>query len=156
MLTRSMTTPQPTHWVILAVAGVSGCVLFIHLMTPSKLEKLETLTTVPSVASCMSPPLHWGRCVSCETVTSACECSAAVLTFLTLCSRGLWLCNHTIRRDCAQNMLLSTVRGQSKHTLTTDIPSLGFWVYSSWCGCHSIPLPCDHILVYFSQKLSRV
>lgn len=82
MLTTSITTPQPTHWVILAVAGESGCVLFIHLMTPSKLEKLETLTTVPSVAYFMSPPLHWGRCVSCETVTSACEFSVLSASWL--------------------------------------------------------------------------
>lgn len=33
-----------THWAILASAGVSGSVLFLYLMTPSKLEKLETLT----------------------------------------------------------------------------------------------------------------
>lgn len=59
---------QSTHWVILASAGLSGSVLFIHLMTPSKLEKLETLTVVPPVTSFSSPPLHSGRCVFCVLV----------------------------------------------------------------------------------------
>lgn len=57
-----------THWDILASAGVSGSVLFIHLVTPSKLEKLETLRVVPSVTFFISPPLHWGRYVSCIVI----------------------------------------------------------------------------------------
>lgn len=42
-------TDRSTHWVILASAGVSGSVLFIYLMTPSKSQKLETLTVVPPI-----------------------------------------------------------------------------------------------------------
>lgn len=64
-LRASINYSQSTHWVILASARVSGRVLFIHLMTPSELEKLETLTVVLPVTSFSPPPLHSGRCVFC-------------------------------------------------------------------------------------------
>lgn len=108
--------PQPTHWVILAVAGVSGCVLFIHLMTPSKLEKWETLTTVPSVASCMSPPLHGGKvcllrnCHICMRVFSR-------LNLLDTSKSGVMtLQSYDQKRWCSEHAVVNSAGSVRAHT----------------------------------------
>lgn len=70
-LTTAVITPDlPTgsFWLLL---GEWEYAIYSNLMTPSKVEKLETLTVVSPVTSFILPPLHSGRCVSCIMGASA-------------------------------------------------------------------------------------